>query len=570
VVPVQVKEDASVIEPNSSSESDNGDSVSGVDETPNPTAAGSDLSDKETNKNSKIDGNSSSASDATVPYCDDSDTNSNVSSRDMSRDSSPYSSCPDLRGRHHDSLINRLSDVSQESTPCISPADFLPRRSARLDKTTTPSGESSPVIFDVDFGLRRGRRRGTALSNLSPYITARDTPPLFDENSCSNSSVGGDNNFSGAGISSLGKKSRTSRQSSCESSDESNFCDISKLFSKSKSEDIGASLDHSVDEHSGSKTETEVKSGPVTVKKTSEKASESDTKTGSFKESSEVVSQENHVKLDKNDSSNSKSDKMTIKNSKEHDSVLRDGDNESVNEVIHEEGDGESVNRVKDTGLENGSQTTVDDVKETGDSEIEVDKSDSDKTRNSYESMKSASDGKTSNLENPSEDLTSLQDSSGNIDNESLQQSEDSHQENSNVQENPDVKVKKEDFGEVNDSEDLKIKTEDVISELEKDTSATPTDISVKVEPMDTEDVKYAIIVNPKSESKLDNSKAEISGETDDDEKEVKHLEDKLESSDEEEEDEVVRRHVLCLKLDETLGYLSYCHYDLVVSCSQR
>lgn len=201
------------------------------------TAAVSDLSDREPDQDTenKSDGHSSSGSEATLPYCDDSDTNSEFSSRNVSRDSSPYPASRDL-SRQSGSLINRGSDISQDSSPCISPADFLPRRSARLDKTVA-SRESSPLIFDVDFGLRRGKRRGTALKNLPPYNAARDLTSLFDENSCSNSSVGGENSLLGASSAFWQEKLGASRQSSCETGeDETSVCDISNLFSNSKTE----------------------------------------------------------------------------------------------------------------------------------------------------------------------------------------------------------------------------------------------------------------------------------------------------------------------------------------------
>lgn len=261
VTPLQLLDDVSVTETNSSSDSDNNmDDASAVEEleaVPGPSGISSrpvpasDLSDREPDDTeTKSDGHASSGSDATLPYCDNSDTNSNVSSRDVSRDSSPYPACPDLSKRR-DSNTNRSSDVSQESSPCISPADFIPRRSARLDKGNSASRDTSPLIFDADFGLRRGRRRGTALKNMPPYNAARDLTSFFDDNSCSNSSAGGDNSLTGPGTSFWREKLGTSRQSSCETGDESNFCDISKLFSNSKAADsmTSAADSESIDEN---------------------------------------------------------------------------------------------------------------------------------------------------------------------------------------------------------------------------------------------------------------------------------------------------------------------------------
>lgn len=260
VTPLQLLDDVSVTETNSSDSDNNMDDVSAVEEleaVPGPSGISSrpvpasDLSDREPDDiETKSDGHASSGSDATLPYCDNSDTNSNVSSRDVSRDSSPYPACPDLSKRR-DSNTNRSSDVSQESSPCISPADFIPRRSARLDKGNSASRDTSPLIFDADFGLRRGRRRGTALKNMPPYNAARDLTSFFDDNSCSNSSAGGDNSLTGPGTSFWQEKLGTSRQSSCETGDESNFCDISKLFSNSKAADsvTSAADSESIDEN---------------------------------------------------------------------------------------------------------------------------------------------------------------------------------------------------------------------------------------------------------------------------------------------------------------------------------
>lgn len=180
----------------------------------------------------------SSGSDATLPYCDNSDSNSNVSSRDCSRDSSPYPSCSDL-SLHYSSRIDRSSDLSQESSPCPSPGDFgNGRRSAKVDRYSDTSRDASPLIFDSDFGLRRSSRNRARLKNIPPLHAARDLSNfLLDENSASNSSLAGENSLSGLG-SSLFKDTVSSRRSSksSEVTEDSNDCDIqvSKLFTNSK------------------------------------------------------------------------------------------------------------------------------------------------------------------------------------------------------------------------------------------------------------------------------------------------------------------------------------------------
>jgi len=193
----------------------------------------------------------SSASEATVPYCDNSDSNSNVSSPNGSRESSPYRTNRDLKSLPS-SRLNQSSDLSRESTPCVSPADYLPRRSARFERTSDTSRDASPLIFDANFGLRRGSRRRTGLKNIPPYNAARDlTSFLLDDNSVSNSSIVGENSLSDIGSSQLFGKNENSRQSSCETGDSSSFCDINNLFSTSKhlddGEDVHLGFTHKVE-----------------------------------------------------------------------------------------------------------------------------------------------------------------------------------------------------------------------------------------------------------------------------------------------------------------------------------
>lgn len=186
----------------------------------------------------------SSGSDATLPYCDNSDTNSNFSSQDQSRESSPYPSCSDLSLRFS-SQIDRSSDVSQESSPCPSPADFGLRRGTRFDRSSDTSRDASPLIFDSDFGLRRSSRNRVRLKNIPPFKAARNLSAfLLEENSASNSSITGENSLSGMGTSSLFKDDMSSRRSSksSEMTEESNDCDINvnRLFANSRTSDSSA------------------------------------------------------------------------------------------------------------------------------------------------------------------------------------------------------------------------------------------------------------------------------------------------------------------------------------------
>ncbi|XP_045177152.2 uncharacterized protein LOC123537483 [Mercenaria mercenaria] len=250
VVPLQLLDDASVTESSSSNESETEDLSAADDQEPDQSSSAdvakavTDDQSIDSDPNQQPDDQSvdrlSSGSDATLPYCDNSDTNSNVSSRDPSRDSSPYPSCSDLSLRFS-SHIDRLSDVSQESSPCPSPADFVPRRSLRHDRYSDTSRDASPLTFDSDFGLRRSSRNRARLKNIPPLKAARDLSTfLFDENSASNSSALGENSLSGMGTS-LFKDDSASRRSSksSELTEDSNDCDIhvNKLFSNSKTSD---------------------------------------------------------------------------------------------------------------------------------------------------------------------------------------------------------------------------------------------------------------------------------------------------------------------------------------------
>ena len=251
MVPLQLLEDASVTETSSSSESDNEDLSTVEDQGGVTSPAGISIAtpDKDSDTNQQLDDQSvdrlSSGSDATLPYCDNSDSNSNVSSRDVSRDSSPYPSCSDLNLRFS-SQIDRSSDVSQESSPCMSPADFSVRRSARLDRSSDTSRDASPLIFDSDFGLRRSSRNRARLKNIPPLKATRNLSSfLFDENSASNSSMAGENSLLGI-RSSLFKDDSLSRRSSksSELTEDSDDCDIhaNKLFENSKTLDTGSKL----------------------------------------------------------------------------------------------------------------------------------------------------------------------------------------------------------------------------------------------------------------------------------------------------------------------------------------
>ncbi|KAL4225137.1 hypothetical protein ACF0H5_015830 [Mactra antiquata] len=247
VVPLQLQEENSITEGTdsvSSDDEDNNEAPSKV-EYPEPvagTSADFDPGNDSISNDKEGDSQSveSSGSDATLPYCDNSDSNSNMSSRDCSRDcsrdSSPYPSCSDL-SLPYGSRIDRSSDLSQESSPCPSPGDFG-RRSARFDRYSDTSRDASPLIFDSDFGLRRSSRNRARLKNVPPLRAARDLSTfLMDENSASNSSLAGENSLSGLS-STLFKGIETSRRSSksSEVTEDSNDCDIqvSKLFTNSK------------------------------------------------------------------------------------------------------------------------------------------------------------------------------------------------------------------------------------------------------------------------------------------------------------------------------------------------
>lgn len=247
VIPLQLLDDTSVTEDTSTtcSESENEDLNTAA--TPEPVPSGSHQHTNSivaTEQNRVPEDRSvdrlSSGSEATLPYCDNSDTNSNMSSRECSRDSSPYPSCSDLNLRFS-SQIDRSSDVSQESSPCPSPADFSVRRSARLDRYSDTSRDTSPLIFDSDFGLRRSSRNRARLKNIPALRATRNLSKfLLDENSTSNSSVPGENSLTGLGTSLFNDNlaSHTSSKSS-EIMEDSNDCDIhvDKLFANSKATD---------------------------------------------------------------------------------------------------------------------------------------------------------------------------------------------------------------------------------------------------------------------------------------------------------------------------------------------
>lgn len=252
VVPLQLLDDTSITEDTSSSSSDEDLSAAETQEPDkrNEPSTSADVSEfvpdqdeqsLDTERDGDIDDHLvdrlSSGSDATLPYCDNSDSNSNMSSQEHSRESSPYPSCSDLSLRFS-SQIDRSSDVSQESSPCPSPADFGLRRGMRTDRSSDTSRDASPLIFDSDYGLRRSSRNRARLKNIPPLKAARNLSSfLFEENSASNSSVAGESSLSGMGTS-LFKDDTISRRSSksSEMTEESNDCDInvSKLFANSR------------------------------------------------------------------------------------------------------------------------------------------------------------------------------------------------------------------------------------------------------------------------------------------------------------------------------------------------
>lgn len=259
VVPLQLLDDASITEDTGSSSSEEDSSTAEIQETDHSNRPGSsadvpdcdpepDDQSVESDCDGEIDDQAvdrlSSGSDATLPYCDNSDTNSNFSSQDQSRESSPYPSCSDLSLRFS-SQIDRSSDVSQESSPCPSPADFGLRRGTRFDRSSDTSRDASPLIFDSDFGLRRSSRNRIRLKNIPPFKAARNLSAfLLEENSASNSSITGENSLSGMGTSSLFKDDMSSRRSSksSEMTEESNDCDINvnRLFANSRTSDSSA------------------------------------------------------------------------------------------------------------------------------------------------------------------------------------------------------------------------------------------------------------------------------------------------------------------------------------------
>ncbi|XP_060572711.1 uncharacterized protein LOC132730744 [Ruditapes philippinarum] len=254
VVPLQLLEDASVTESSSSCESEVEDQSAVEDQEPDgnsPARISTPTPEKDSDTNQQLDDQSvdrlSSGSDATLPYCDNSDSNSNISSRDISRDSSPYPSCSDLNLRFS-SQIDRSSDVSQESSPCMSPADFGLRRSSRFDRSSDTSRDASPLIFDSDFGLRRSSRNRARLKNIPPLKATRNLSSfLFDENSASasNSSITGDNSLLEMKTSMFKDDSMSRRSSkSSELTEDSNDCDIhaNKLFANSKTSEPDLNL----------------------------------------------------------------------------------------------------------------------------------------------------------------------------------------------------------------------------------------------------------------------------------------------------------------------------------------
>ena len=159
--------------------------------------------DMEEDKSMDDNDGQSSGSDVTVAYCDNSDTNSSYSSHDYSRESSPFLS-----------------------------SDLRPRRSARLDKSSDASREASPLIYESDYGLPHSRRSRARLKPIKYKASRNLTNFLVDENSTtSNSSAFGEPSISGILTERLLNNANLNINSnSSETGEESNDCDIQKLF----------------------------------------------------------------------------------------------------------------------------------------------------------------------------------------------------------------------------------------------------------------------------------------------------------------------------------------------------